>query len=65
MIEQYKHKEIAVTQEMQGEFDRAVTVANAPVDATQRRITALEAALERQARQIRDLQSLVEHLQRR
>jgi len=65
MIEQYKHKDIPVTREMQGEFDRVVTVANTPVDSTQRRITALEAALERQARQIRDLQSLVEHLQRR
>ena len=63
MIEQYKHSEVKITEAMQTHFDAQNTVQDGAVDATQRRITALEETVQRQANQIRDLQNMIQLLQ--
>jgi ABC-type phosphate transport system auxiliary subunit len=60
---QYAHREVAITGEMQDHFDSEITASNGVLDATQRRLSGLEDTVERQARTIRDLQGLVQHLQ--
>jgi len=62
-MEQYKHKDIAVTKDMQEHFDASVTAANGVTDSTQARISVLEETVERQGRLIRDLQSMIQYMQ--
>jgi polyhydroxyalkanoate synthesis regulator phasin len=62
-MEQYKHQTVEITEAMQNHFDEQNTVQDGAVDATQRRITALEETVVRQSNQIRDLQSMIQHLQ--
>jgi hypothetical protein len=62
-MEQYKHTNIEITEAMQSHFDAQNTVVDGASDATQRRITALEETVQRQANQIRDLQNMIQLLQ--
>jgi len=58
MMKQYKHTHV----ELMESSKAALNTGTDPVPLLENRIRALEESLDRQNRQIRDLQGLVEHL---